>query len=127
MKCEKLPPKDAPKWKGTPACPLPINDDLKYEVIDAFEKNGKYGFVYELSVPAKLSGYSIALEYPEGSKGANLQTWNLNYFGFYAKYVVFHPGTSPVKGDDHRKSVVVIEGLESLTKPEFHLFDKVIT
>ena len=106
---------------------MPINDDLKFEVIDTFKKSNKYGFVFEISVPAKLTGYTIALQYPTDASGTNLQTWNLDYFGFYAKYVVFHPGRNQVEGDDHRKSVIVMEGLNTLEKPEFHLFDKMIT
>ena len=125
LQCVKLPPPEGPKWPGTAACPNPI-DDIKYEIIDTFIKSGKYGFVYELSIPAKLNRYSIAMEYPDREPSVNIQTWTLNYFGFYSQYVVFHPKSEQVEEDDHRKFVIVLEGLKDLEKPEFHLFDKVI-
>lgn len=57
--------------------------------------------------------YSIVHEYPDGVFGANFQTWNLNYFGFYEKFVLFHSKKPLAPGDDQNKHVIVIENMEA--------------
>ena len=42
-----------PKWK--PGCPEPYIEDMKYNVIDKFFRNGKFGYVFELTTPVKFS------------------------------------------------------------------------
>ena len=47
------PPVEVPKWK--PGCPEPYIEDMKYNVIDKFFRNGKFGYVFELTTPVKFS------------------------------------------------------------------------
>ena len=44
---------EVPKWK--PGCPEPYIEDMKYNVIDKFYRNGKFGYVFELTTPVKFS------------------------------------------------------------------------
>ena len=99
---------------------------MNFNVIEHFTKGGKFGFVFEITTPQKVEHFSIALEYPLGSTGANFQTWNLEYFGFYYEYVVFHSKHFKPLADNQQKHVIVMEGQNIKDVPKFHLFDKII-
>ena len=69
-------------------CPVPVQNGITMTVVDKFERNNRFGFVFLLEVDkTKLTTetYSIVHEYSDGVFGANFQTWNLNFFGFYDK------------------------------------------
>ena len=59
--------------------------------------------------------FSIAFQYPSGSTGANLQTWNLNYFNFYPDFVLFHSQKAARnhENDDPNRTVLLVENLDS--------------
>jgi len=59
--------------------------------------------------------FSVAFQYPSGSTGANLQTWNLNYFNFYPDFVLFHSQKAYKnhENDDPNKTVVLVENIDS--------------
>ena len=99
---------------------------MNFNVIEHFTRNGKFGFVFEITTPQKLNEFSIALEYPLGSTGANFQTWNLEFFGFYSDFVVFHSKKFKTQGDNEQKHVIVMEGQNINDIPKFHLFDDII-
>lgn len=127
LKCAKNPdpPVEVPKWK--PGCPEPYIEDMKYNVIDKFNRNGKFGYVYELTTPVKFAKFSIAFEYPDGMTGGNFQTWNLRFYNFYKQYVLFHPKLQQVEGDNPQKHVIVLENMDFDSTPKFHLFDRIVT
>lgn len=87
---------------------------MNVTVMDKFVKGGNFGFVFQLQVPSDFTYYSILIEYPQGVFGANFQTWNLNYFGFYEQYVMLHakPTTQAIKGDDRFQHSLVMENVE---------------
>ena len=101
---------------------------MNFQVLDHFYRSSKYGFVFEITTPQKVNAFSIALEYPPGSTNSNLQTWNLEYYGFYDDYVLFHSRKEALRtpGDNHQKHVIVMDGLDTNALPKFHLFDRVI-
>ena len=91
-------------------------------VLDAFVRHKRFGFVFLLEVPSEYPSYSIVHEYPTGVFGANFQTWNLNYFGFYEKFVLFHKRHVVAPGDDANKHVIVIENMDNNNMRKFISF-----
>jgi len=59
--------------------------------------------------------------------GGNFQTWNLRFYNFYKQYVLFHPKTPKVEGDNAQKHVIVLENMDFDSTPKFHLFDRIVT
>ena len=59
--------------------------------------------------------FSVAFQYPSGSTGANIQTWNLNYFNFFPDFVLFHSqkASRNHENDDPNKTVLLVENLDS--------------
>lgn len=78
-------------------------------------------------ISLKTKKFSIAFEYPEGMIGGNFQTWNLRFYNFYKQYVLFHPKTPKVDGDNAQKHVIVLENMDFDSTPKFHLFDRIVT
>ena len=95
---------------------------MNITVIDRFKRHGKFGFVLQLSVPEDFDYYSILIEYPRDVFAANFQTWNLNFFGFYEKFVLLHSKrlTERLQGDDIFTHSIVIENLETSEIREFN-------
>ena len=108
----RYPPK-IPQNKWKPGCPQPLKNGVVVSVVDKIYKNHRYGFVLLLEVSESVKEpYSIVHEYPDGSFGANFQTWNLNYFGFYEKFVLFHSKQSSTPGDNIKRHALVVENME---------------
>ncbi|CBY35533.1 unnamed protein product [Oikopleura dioica] len=123
LKCKKKEKKPSPQWK--PTCPQPIKDGVNVTVVDMFKMNGqKTGYVFRLDTKMN-EDFSVAFQYPSGSTGANLQTWNLNYFNFYPDFVLFHSQKAYKnhENDDPNKTVVLVENIDSDEIPRFHLFE----
>jgi hypothetical protein len=80
--------------------------------MDKFVRGEKFGFVFMLDVPEEHRMYSILVEYPDGVFGANFQSWNLNFFGFYENYVMLHSKPIKLDGDNEYKHALVMANLD---------------
>ena len=97
-------------------CPSPVSNAITMTVVEKFKNQDRYGFVFLLEVDtSKIASqtYSIVHEYADGVFGANFQTWNLKFFGFYEKYVLFHNKQHFTPGDNNDRHVLIAENMEA--------------
>ena len=93
-----------------------MSNAITMTVVEKFRNQDRYGFVFLLEVDtSKIASqtYSIVHEYADGVFGANFQTWNLKFFGFYEKYVLFHNKQYFTPGDNKDRHVLIAENMEA--------------
>lgn len=93
-----------------------MSNAITMTVVEKFKNQDRYGFVFLLEVDtSKIASqtYSIVHEYADGVFGANFQTWNLKFFGFYEKYVLFHNKQHFTPGDNNDRHVLIAENMEA--------------
>jgi len=114
-------------WNGVfPArCAQPEDGAVQVSVIDRFKRNGKFGFVMNIFT-TWTSEYSILLRFSNSPGGANFQTWNLAYWGFYLPdFILFHSKANYADNDfdDPKQFVLVAENMNTSEIPEVMLLN----